>query len=73
MSIPLSNVLVNLIVQIFNVDMIVEFCEQIFLWSQGLTNDSHNEIPSIVDAHEFSFINWEHCFMCGTCKDNLKG
>jgi hypothetical protein len=32
-----------------------------------------SEIPSIVDAHEFSFIIWGQFFMCGTCKDNLKG
>jgi hypothetical protein len=47
-------------IQFGNTNMVVEFCEQIFLWSQGLTNDflTKGEIPSIVDAHEFSFIVW---------------
>ncbi len=40
-TIPFYDVLINLIVQFVNVDMVAEFCEQIFLWSQGLTNDSH--------------------------------
>jgi hypothetical protein len=40
-TIPFFNVLANLIAQFVNANMAVEFCEQIFLWSQGLTNDFH--------------------------------
>jgi len=40
-TIPFLDVFANLIAQFVNVNMTTKFCEQIFLWFQGLTNDSH--------------------------------
>jgi hypothetical protein len=60
------------IVQPVIVEMATTFFAQIFSWFP-LRILTQGEIPSIIDAHGFTFIIWWQCFVYHTYKYDLKG